>query len=137
MQDELYAGGGAMTEAPRTIAGKLGTAFEDGDDDLFASLLDPAVRWGGEEDTPETCHTREQVLARYRQLRDGGVGATVEETICLDDAVVLGLALSVPDDGPNPDLPPRVYQVFRLADSLVVDIRGFPTREEALAQAAG
>jgi hypothetical protein len=125
-----------MTEAPETIAGKLGRAFEEGDDDLFASLLDPAVRWGGEGDTPETCHTREQVLTRYRRLRDGGVGATVEETICQGDAVVLGLALRLPDRGAPLDLPPRVYQVFRLADGLVVDIRGFPTREEALARAA-
>ncbi|HEX3737909.1 MAG TPA: nuclear transport factor 2 family protein [Solirubrobacterales bacterium] len=122
-----------MSDAARSIAAKLTTALEQRDEELFASLLDPAVRWGGEGETPETCHGREQVVARYRRLRESGVGVTVEETICRDDVAVLALALSLPQAGRTAELPPVVYQVFTIARGLIVDIRGFRTREDAVA----
>ena len=122
-----------MSDAARAIAGKLRTALEQEDEELFASLLDPAVRWGGEEETPETCHRREQVVARYHRLRESGVGVKVEETICREGVAVLALALSLPRSGRSAELPPVVYQVFRIGGGLVVDIRGFPERAKALA----
>jgi hypothetical protein len=83
-----------MTEAPQSTAEKLRAAFEAGDEDLLASLFDAAVRWGGEEDTPETCHSREEVLACYGKLREAGVSAAVEEVVDLGDIVVLGRSRS-------------------------------------------
>jgi hypothetical protein len=47
----------------------LVVAIEEGDEQQLASLLDPAVRWGGAEETPETCHGRGEVLAWYGKLR--------------------------------------------------------------------
>jgi len=67
------------------------------------------VRWGGERETPETCHGREQVVARYRRLRESGVGVAVEETICRGDAAVLALALSLSRAGRSAEPPPVVY----------------------------
>jgi hypothetical protein len=124
-----------VSEPPRGSAEKLRQAFEQGDERLLASLLDPAVRWGGEEETPETCHSRGEVLAWYRKLKEAGVGATVEEVIDRGDVVVLGLVVSRPESGPESEIAQVVFQVFRLAGDLVVDIRGFPEREEALASA--
>lgn len=121
-----------MTDAALGIAGKLTKALEHEDEELFAALLDPAVRWGGDEETPDTCHGRDQVIARYRVLRENGVGAKVEETLVRAGAVVLALALTLPRSGDAAELPPIVWQVFRLDQGLVVDIRGFPTREDAL-----
>ncbi len=126
-----------MNRAPPSPVEKLGAAIEDGDEDLLASVLDPVVRWGGKEETPETCHTREQVIARYRQLHAAGVRATVEEVIAQDDVVVFALALTRPDSGPASEIPALAYQVFKLADERVVDIRGFPEREAALSFLGG
>ena len=41
-----------MNEAPKSAAEKLRGAFEEGDEQLLASLLHPVVRSGGEEETP-------------------------------------------------------------------------------------
>jgi len=62
-----------VSEPPSTTAEKLRLAFEHGDEQMLASVLDPAVRWGGEEETPETCHSRGEVLAWYRKLEEAGV----------------------------------------------------------------
>jgi hypothetical protein len=122
-----------MSEALEGTAEKLRAAVEDEDEGLLASLLDPAVRWGEEEETPETCHTREEVLAHYGQLGAAGVRARVQQAITFQHAVVLGLALTRPDSGPASEGPAFVYQVFRFAGDKVIDIRGFPEREDALA----
>jgi hypothetical protein len=121
-----------MIDRPNSTAEKLRVAFEEGDEELLASLLDPAVRWGGEEETPETCHSRGEVLAWYGKLRQAGVSATVEEVVDRGNVLVLGLALSRPESGPFSEVPTVLYQVFSLAKGKVIDIRGFPEREEAL-----
>jgi SnoaL-like domain len=131
-----------------TIAESLRDAFEADDVTRVASLLASDVRWGGEEDTDDTCHTRDQVLAWYGRIRDRGVRARVTEVIDAGDRVVLGLALHVPGANPGAPLPGRLvdpsrpmpahlFQVFRIVDGLVVDIRGFPERAEAVAFAGG
>jgi hypothetical protein len=126
-----------MSKKPKSCVERLGAAIEDGNEDLLASLLDPAVRWGGEEETPETCHNREQVIVRYRQLRAAGVRASVEEVIAQGDTVVFALALRRPDSGPASEIPALVYQVFKLVDERVVDIRGFAERQDALGYLGG
>ena len=78
------------TQTPSEVAQKLGDAFALRDLGRLATLLHPQVRWGGDEETDETCHG--------------------------PDAVV--------DAAPH-------YQVFRVADSLVDDIRGSSDRTEA------
>jgi hypothetical protein len=75
------------------------------------------------------------VLAWYGQAHAAGMRAEVTEAIALEHAVVLGLTLSGPALGPNGKRPGLVFQVLRLAEGLVVDIRGFQRREQALAHA--
>jgi hypothetical protein len=120
---------------PDDVAARLREAFTTGDPELLAPLLDPHVRWGGEGETPQTCHSRGDVLAWYGRTRAAGVRAEVTEVQVRDRAVVLGLALSGPVQGPDGDRPDQVFQTFRLVDGLITDIRGYPTREEALAVA--
>jgi hypothetical protein len=115
------------------VATRLREAFTAGDAALFAPLLDPRVRWGGEEETEQTCHSRGDVLAWYGRAQAAGVRAQVTETLVRQHAVVLGLALTGPPQGPDGERPDQVFQTFRLADGLIIDIRGYPTREEALA----
>jgi hypothetical protein len=122
-----------MTSTSQAVAERLREAFEAKDLVLLGSLLDPKVRWGDAEETEETCHSRSDVLAWYGQAQAAGMSAEVTETIVLDMAVVLVLAMSGPALGPGAKRADTVFQVFHLADGLVVDIRGFQRRKRALA----
>ena len=68
------------TQEAQAIAERLRSALEGRDLTTLAGILDPDVRWGGEEDTPQTCHNRADVLAWY-----GGV-ITVNDFIHADIA---------------------------------------------------
>lgn len=135
-RDDALADATGAPHPRARIAERLREALETADPSLFMPLLHPQVRWGGEGDTPQTCRSRTDVLAWYGRLRDAGVRAHVEEVELRDHAVVLGMSLTGRDRGAD-----RVFQVFRLAgeqaDALVVDIRGFPERGQALAVADG
>ncbi|WP_037608415.1 nuclear transport factor 2 family protein [Streptacidiphilus rugosus] len=119
----------------RAFADRLRQAMESADLGLFGAMLHPDVRWGGEQETPETCHSRSDVLAWHGRLHAAGVRAHVHEVILRPHAVVLELALTGPSAGPRGPRPDRVFQVFRLTDDRIADIRGFPTRDEALSLA--
>lgn len=122
-----------MTSTNQAVAERLRVAFEAKDLALLGPLLDPNVRWGGTEETEQTCHSRSDVLTWYGQVQAAGMDAKVTETVALDAAVVLALVLSGPTPGPNAKRPGAVFQVFHLAGGLVVDIRGFERREQAIA----
>ena len=106
------------TQEAQAIAERLRSAFERQDLGTLAGVLDPDVRWGGEEDTPETCHNRADVLAWYGGLIDRGFRATVAETAVEPDRVVLTLDVTRPGGGTS-----RSHQVFRIAAGHIVDIR--------------
>lgn len=123
-----------MTDGIADTAARLREAVESGDLALLEPLLDARIRWGGEEDTEDTCHSPSDVLATYGRLRAAGVRATVTEVIVQDEAVVLALALSgLGDHNEAESAASSVrYQVFRVANGLVFDIRGYPDRGTAL-----
>jgi hypothetical protein len=125
-----------MSASLQALAGTLEAAFHRRDAALLASVLAADVRWGGEEETPETCHSDREVLAWYERLRAEGAQAQVEEVVVRERAVVLGLLVSMPGGAPEAE-PMRIWQTFAVADGLVVEIRGYPERDEALAFADG
>ncbi|MCZ4102800.1 MULTISPECIES: nuclear transport factor 2 family protein [Streptomyces] len=124
-----------MGETAQTIAARLQEAFEAGDLAQLGTLLDPGVRWGGKEDTPQTCHSCSDVLVWYGRLSAEGVRSRITETIVRDEAVVLGFDLAGPERGPDGERPNQIFQVFRLSGGPVTDIRGYPQRALALAVA--
>jgi ankyrin repeat protein len=111
------------------MAHHLGAAYRDGDLDLLGSLLHPQVRWSGE------CNTSAQVLDWYRRLLADGTRPTVESVEVDRDAVVLGITVARQAEGARPAPAERLYQVFRVDDAQVVEIRGYPDRASALARA--
>jgi ankyrin repeat protein len=113
------------------IAGQLAAAFESLDLELFASLLDPAVRWTG------LCQNADQVLRWYESILADGTRPTVQGVETRGDAVIVCVALSRPAVAAAPAPPTVVYQVFRVAEAAIVEIRGYQDRESALAAAAG
>jgi ketosteroid isomerase-like protein len=117
-----------------TVAAQLRAAFESRDLAALGAVLDDDVRWGGEEDTAETCHSRAQVLERLAQQRANGVQTGVIEVVPGHHAVLLGLTVKRPVGG-DFSREHNVYQVLSLRKGRVVDIRGYPERATAVARA--
>jgi len=116
----------------QALAERIEAALTAEDLDQVAPLLADNVRWDdNDEDTEWTCHTRSEVLAWYRRALDSGVKARHVETVVQPQAVVIGWDISWPEG--QDWRPPRRYHVFTVARDRVVDIRGFPDKEEALA----
>ena len=61
----------------QAIARRLTSALQARDLESLGEILAPDVRWGGEEDTPQTCHNRADVLAWYGGLHARGFRASV------------------------------------------------------------
>jgi predicted enzyme related to lactoylglutathione lyase/ketosteroid isomerase-like protein len=121
-------------DAAESVAARLRSIFAARDLTAFRDLLDPAVRWGPQEETPETCHTRDEVLARYTRLLDSGVLTDLLEASPGEDAVLLGTRMRW-RLGQGSSRVRDVYQVLKLRDGLIVDIRGYPSHLAAAAQA--
>lgn len=120
-----FAGSGVLAE----VGEQVRTAYETGDMELFASLLHPDVRWGG--DSPDGCTSREQVLAWYSDLYQRGVTASVTRVEAHADSVLVGFVWGRPAIDARPRPADARYQVFRVEDGLVVEIAGSPDLETA------
>jgi hypothetical protein len=117
----MGTGGSGIAEdrqGAQAIAHRLTTALEARDLESLREILAPDVRWGGEEDTPQTCHSRADVLAWYAGLHARGFRASVVETAVEPDRIVLTLDVTRPGGGTS-----RNYQVFQIARGRIVDIR--------------
>ncbi|MEA2591052.1 MAG: SnoaL-like domain, partial [Actinomycetota bacterium] len=109
---------GEDRQGAQAIARRLTSALEARDLESLGEILAPDVRWGGEEDTPQTCHSRADVLAWYGGLHARGFRASVVEAAVEPDSVVLTLDVTRPGGGTS-----RNYQLFRIAGGCIVDIR--------------
>src|SRR5579859_6871228 len=116
------------------LASRLRAALGARDLDAYASLLDDNVRWGGEEETPDTCHSRADVRSWLARQQAQGLDTTVLEVQPGNDAILVGLSVRRPSRG-GYSRESTVHQVLKVRDQRVVDIRGYSSRLEAAAQA--
>ena len=116
------------------VAARLRVAVESQDLEAYGALLDDNVRWGPEEETPETCHSQQQVVARLAAQRAAGLQTQLIEVVPGDDAVLVGFNVKRPVTG-GFAREHVVYQVLKLRNQLVVDIRGYGDRASAAAAA--
>lgn len=117
-----------MTDV-ESIAERLRLAYEARELNLLGEVLADDVRWGdGDEDADDTCHTRTDVLNTYDALVASGIEAQVTEVTVRDERVIVGLEVIAPEGERRP-----LFQAFTVRGGKVVDIRGYPTRAEALA----
>ena len=70
---------GQRDEAMARVAAALRQALTRPTVHGLDGLLDPDVRWGGIEETEQTCHGRAQVLAFYSRLLEEGVSLEVRD----------------------------------------------------------
>jgi ketosteroid isomerase-like protein len=108
-------------------------AWQRGDVDALAPLLDPEVELTWWEPGEWDCHGREAVLTLLRERKGEGSGrAEVELMDAGDDAIVATRIVTVPD-GPVSRLRPATLITFR--DGRAITMRQFRDRSEALAAA--
>jgi hypothetical protein len=127
--DQADVPGSAGTGIMADIAAHLEAAYRHSDLGLLESLLHPQVQWTG------LCSNREQVLDWYRGLIADGTVAEVHSVEVDRDAVVLGLAVAGRAEGARPASRERLYQVFTVDGTQIVDVRGYPDRHSALTRA--
>src|SRR5215831_11626639 len=117
-------------------AARLRDALDPLNLDALGALLDDNVRWGGEEDTPDTCHTRSAVLNRLNQQRQGGLESRVLEVVPGMHGILVALKVRQPAHaGHDHDHEWTVYQALKVDDQRIVDIRGCPNRYSAAVRA--
>jgi ketosteroid isomerase-like protein len=113
------------------LASKVEFVLNSADLSAFAELLDPNVTWGPPGDLASGCHNREEVIAWYNRARAGGMAGHVTEVILGDDALLVGLRVTGTQEAADAGGAAERWQVLRVQDGRVVDIRGYADRSEA------
>lgn len=116
------------------LAERVREAMESNDTDALAALMSPDVRWGAPDDPDGGCRNRDQARAWYEAALSRGVRATVNELAVGDGCLMVGLTVHgrPADDGSGTSYR---WQVLKVDDGLVADIRGFDSRQEAALRA--
>jgi len=130
-----------MTQSQTTpeieaVAAALRDALDPINLNALGTLLDENVRWGGPEDTPETCHSRADVLNWLDKRRQGGRETTVLEVVPGEYGILLTLNVRQPaQPGHDHDHHWTAYQALKVHGHHVVDIRPCPNRYSAAMRA--
>jgi ketosteroid isomerase-like protein len=106
-------------------------AWQRGDLEALAPLLHPEVELAWWEPGEWDCHGREAVLSLLRKRASEGAGAAEVELIEAGKDAIISSRTETVFDGPAAGLRPATLIVFR--DGLVIEMRQFRSREEALA----
>ena len=116
------------------IAELVRGSLESADHNAYRLLLDPNVHWGSPDDRAAGCRNRNEVLAWYQRGRAKGIRARVRETIVRGNHILIGMTLSgTPSPTPSDEKTDR-WQVLTVVCGRVTGIRGFNTREGAVAR---
>jgi hypothetical protein len=120
-------------ETPRAteqVAAQLQSAFATRDLDLLGRLLAPDARWG-DDDNPNRCRTRADVVATFARLLGEGVEGSVTETITGPGGVAVRLHVVWPNPGDGRGM--NFWQAYVVADGLVTEIQRYDDRRSATA----
>jgi SnoaL-like domain len=114
------------------MAARIRTSFNARDIDTFRSLIAESATWGSDPDAPQTCRSRNDIVATYKRLLAEGVSGRVVETTAGPGGVAALLEVEWPDPG-HEGRGPTFYHVFLVADGLITKIEGHDDRDLALA----
>ena len=109
-------------------------ALESAAFDAYRPLANTNVHWDSPDDSAVGCRHRDEVLERYRRGRAKGVRSHVRETIAHGDHVLNGMSVSGAPSSTPSDATVDRWQVLTADNDRVTDIRGFDTREGAVAR---
>ena len=91
--------------------------------------LDPDVEMLGPEPSPWDCHGRDEVVRFLSEFQPGSTALEVIEATDFGERVLLGIRRRYARSDRRDS-----YSVVSFRDGLVVLMRGFPTRDQALAE---
>jgi ketosteroid isomerase-like protein len=112
------------------LAEQIRAAFATRDIDTFWGLLGEDARWG-DDDHPNKCRSRADVIATFKRLLDEGVRGEIEETAIGPRGVIARLRVAWPD--PQDRHPGELfYQAYLIRDGKIVEIQRYDDRESAL-----
>ena len=117
------------------LAGQIRAALTSTDLSRFEQFLDPGVTWGPPGDAVSGCQNRDEVIAWYNRARAEGMAGRVTEVVAGVDALLVGLRVTGTPAAIEEGGEAERWQVLRVRNGRVVDIRGFPDRAEAAAEA--
>lgn len=131
------SGPGAGT-AP--LVERLRRAIEQRDVGAFGALLADDARWG-DDDEPNRCRSRADVVETLVRGVTAGGSAEIEDLVAGDRAVPCALRVRWPDgEGRALGVPGepggrRLFHVYRVEDGLIAQILAFEDRRSAAAAA--
>jgi hypothetical protein len=128
--DRMY---GLLVETPRTmdqVAHQLRSAFATKDLHLLGQLLAADARWG-DDDHPNPCRSRSDVVATFGRLLGEGVDGTVTEAVTGPNGVAVLLHVEWPNPGEGRGV--NFYQSYLVANGLVTEIQRHDDRRSAVA----
>ena len=125
------------TRAPGSIALLLDwiDALRSADLDRIRTLLDPQVTWHGLTDEL-ACDGREEVIGAIEAQLPMCMSADALELVVAPDHLVLGTRNPSLPDPPGVSLGDQIYNVYKLAQGRIREIRDFAARKDAF-RAAG
>jgi hypothetical protein len=112
------------------IAAGLGTAFAARDLDLFGSLLAVDVSWG-DDDHPNRCRSRSDVVGTFGRLLTEGVEGTVTESVVRPNGVAVKLHVEWPNPGEGRGA--NFWHSYIVSDGRVTEIQRHDGRRSAIA----
>ena len=126
--------GGEAESRVDALAQRVKAVLESADLSGFADFLDPNVQWGAPDDPVPSCQNRDQVLRWYERGRAEGTRADVVSVEAHGDKILVQLRVCNLSD---PTTEHERWQVMRCKADRIVDMRGFESRDEALANVVG
>ena len=112
------------------IAEALTEAFAAKDIDAVGRLLADDARWG-DDDHPNRCRSRSDVIDTFTRLLGEGVNGTVTETVVGTGGVAVKLHVQWPNPGEGRGV--NFYQSYIVRDGLVTEIQRHDDRKSAVA----
>jgi hypothetical protein len=112
------------------IADQLRSAFATKDLETLGRLLADDARWG-DDDHPNKCRSRSDVIATFDRLLGEGVHGEVTETLVGPNGVAVALHVQWPNPGDGRGI--NFYQAYLVRDGLVTEIQRHDDRRSALA----
>jgi hypothetical protein len=112
------------------IADQIRLAFNTKNLDAFGELLAEDARWG-DDDNPNKCRSRSDVIATFGRLLRDGVDGEVEETVVGANGIAVQLHVRWPN--PGEDRATNFYHAYLVRDGLVMEIQPYDELRSAVA----
>jgi hypothetical protein len=115
------------------VAERITVAFATKNLTAFGWLLADDVRWG-DDDHPNKCRSRSDVIATFARLLGEGVDGEVTEAIVGPNGVAVRLQVRWPNPGRGRSA--TFYQTYLVHDGLVTEIQRHNDRSSAVTAAS-